>query len=123
MADNEWRPVLVQHFDGAKVDGAKMKAYVTGSMEYGATYIYDGVCSQQAGSAIDAATTDEFDPPGFNTPDRIAVAVSQKGYETDRYIVMPTRTTGGSDYRIYNMITEYYRNCPVGQPKFYEWTD
>lgn len=123
MAENNWRCVLVQHFDSSKVDGDKMKAYLTGSVEYGAWYVWNGLCSHQAGYAIDAATDDEFDPSGFNTPDAVALEVSHKGYETDRYLVMPTKTTGGGDYRTRINVMYYYKGCPVGQPKFYEWKD
>lgn len=123
ITENNWRPVLVQHLNGDKVDGDKMKAYVSGSVQDDAWYVWNGLCSHQAAYAIDAATVDEFDPTGFNTPDAVAVAVSQKGYETDRYVVMPTQASNGAQYRQALRLMYEYKGCPPGMPKFFDWDD
>lgn len=124
MSDNTFRPVLVQHLNGDKVNGDAMLKYVKGSRDDGEWYIFSGLCSHQAAFAIDAATTETFEPKGFDTPYAVAVEVSQQKYETDRYLVLATdKKSDAAAYKDLSRLIRDFPNCPVGQPKFYEWTD
>ncbi len=124
MADNSFRPVLVQHLNGAKVDGAAMLKYAKGSRDAGEWYIFSGLCNHQAAYAIDAATNETFEPSGFDTPYAVAVEVSQKKYETDRYVVLSSeKKSDAVAFKELSRLIRDFPNCPVGQPKFYEWTD
>lgn len=122
MQNNQRRSVLVQHLDGDKVDGDAMFRYVEGSVNDNAWYVWNGLCSHQAAYAIDAATTDTFEPIGFNTPYAVAATVANKKYETDRYLVLATglKTETESLKDLMHTVAKY-PHAPVGQPKFFEW--
>lgn len=124
MVDNGFRPVLVQHLTADKINGDAMLKYVKGSRDEGEWYLFSGLCSHQAAYAIDAATQDTFEPKGFDTPYAVAVEVSQQKYETDRYLVLATdEKSDAAAYKDLSRMIRDFPNCPVGQPKFYEWTD